>query len=344
MFSPDGKLVVTASSDGTARLWDAQTGEELRVLLGHSDLVVDAAFSSDGKRIVTASVDGTARIWDTNSGQVLHILKGHTAEVTNGEFSPDNKYVATSSRDDTVRLWDADTGSELVQLLGHTHDVVTVNFSPDGRHVVSASLDGTARIHFVHFEDVLAMGQSLLSAREWTCAEQVKYLQEQVVCPTPTIPTTVIPPVTVNSNDVPQAQNTFIEDIITATFSGEWEKTLNLLERAEANNLPLDPILDDSGFLNELCWRGSLNGYAAEFLEYCERAVDLVPDDPAIRDSRGLARVLTGDYFGAIEDFQFFVDHYGDETLIEQREQWIVDLKAGKNPITPEVLEELRNQ
>jgi hypothetical protein len=289
-------------------------------------------------------VDGTARIWDTASGQVLHILKGHRAEVTNAKFSPDDKYIATSSRDDTVRLWDADTGSELVQLLGHTHDVVAVNFSPDGRYMVSASLDGTARIHLVHFENVLALGQSLLSVRAWTCAERVKYLHERVVCPTPTIPATSISPVTVNSNEAPQAQNTIIEDITTAADSGEWEKTLHLLERAEADNLPLDPILDDSEFLNELCWGGSLNGYAAEILEYCERAVDLAPADPAIRDSRGLARALTGDDAGAIEDFQFFVDHYDDETLIEQRQQWILDLKAGNNPITPEVLEELRNQ
>jgi WD40 repeat protein len=344
MFSPDGKLVVTASSDKTARLWDAQTGKEVRAFLGHSDLVVDADFSSDGKRIVTASVDGTARIWDTDSGQVLHILKGHRAEVTNAKFSPDDKYVATSSRDDTVRLWDADTGSELVQLLGHTHDVVAVNFSPDGRYVVSASLDGTARIHFVYFEDILALGRSLLSERAWTCVERVKYLHERVVCPTPTIAATSISPATVNSNEVSQAQNTIIADITTAAYSGDWVKTLSLIEYAEANNLPLDPILSDSEFLNDLCWRGSIDGFAAEFLEYCERAVELAPDDAAIRDSRGLARALTGDYSGAIEDFQYFVDHYDDEILIEQREQWIIDLKAGMNPITPEVLEELKDQ
>ena len=63
-FSPDGARVVTASSDGTARIWDAETGAVLRTLEGHDDDVYCSAFSPDGARVVTASVDETARIWD----------------------------------------------------------------------------------------------------------------------------------------------------------------------------------------------------------------------------------------------------------------------------------------
>jgi WD40 repeat protein len=151
-------------------------------LSGHSDLVVEAAFSSDGKRIVTASVDGTARIWDTVTGQTLQILKGHSAQLTDAVFSPDDQYVATSSRDNTVRIWDAATGNEIIQLVGHTDVVMAVNFSPDGRYLLTAGYDGKARIYLVRFEEEVALGRSLLSKRQLTCAERVKYLHEDP-CP-----------------------------------------------------------------------------------------------------------------------------------------------------------------
>ena len=63
-FSGDGKRVVTASRDNTARIWDAESGKEIAVLKGHTGSVSSAAFSGDGKRVVTASDDNTARIWD----------------------------------------------------------------------------------------------------------------------------------------------------------------------------------------------------------------------------------------------------------------------------------------
>jgi WD40 repeat protein len=67
-FSSDGRRIVTASSDRTARIWDAASGREIRVLSGHDDGVTSASFSSDGNRIVTASDDQTVRIWDVASG------------------------------------------------------------------------------------------------------------------------------------------------------------------------------------------------------------------------------------------------------------------------------------
>ena len=69
-FSPDGKRIVTASEDKTARLWDAATGKQIgEPLRGHEGAVMSAAFSPDGKRIVTASADNTARLWDAADRQ-----------------------------------------------------------------------------------------------------------------------------------------------------------------------------------------------------------------------------------------------------------------------------------
>jgi WD40 repeat protein len=62
-FSPDGQRIVTASGDGTARVWNAANGQLQAKLEGHTDAVWHAAFSPDGQRIVTASADGTARVY-----------------------------------------------------------------------------------------------------------------------------------------------------------------------------------------------------------------------------------------------------------------------------------------
>jgi WD40 repeat protein len=69
--------VVTASTDTTARVWDAESGKELALLAGHTKAVNRASFSPDGKRVVTASDDGTARVWDAESGKMMLALPGH---------------------------------------------------------------------------------------------------------------------------------------------------------------------------------------------------------------------------------------------------------------------------
>ena len=105
-FSADGKQVVTASGDQTARIWDTESGEEIHVLKGHTEGVFGAAFSPDGKRVVTASRDHTARIWDAESGKEIAILKGHSDEVESAAFSSDGKRVVTASDDRTAGIWD----------------------------------------------------------------------------------------------------------------------------------------------------------------------------------------------------------------------------------------------
>jgi WD40 repeat protein len=62
-YSPDGRWIVTAGVDGTARVWDAEDGQQKMVVQGHTDWVNSAAYSPDGRWIVTASSDDTARVW-----------------------------------------------------------------------------------------------------------------------------------------------------------------------------------------------------------------------------------------------------------------------------------------
>lgn len=145
-FSSDGKRIVLASDDNTIKIWNAESGAELMVLVGHISSVYSAAFSPDGKRIVSASSDNTVRIWDTEFGTELKVLQGHSDYVYSVTFSPDGKRIASGSEDHTVRIWDAESGAELKVLEGHTSSVSSVAFSTNGKYIVSASWDSTIRI------------------------------------------------------------------------------------------------------------------------------------------------------------------------------------------------------
>ena len=145
-FSPDGRLLATASEDGTARLWDPATGEHLRTLAGHADGVRGVAFSPDGRLLATASADLTARVWDPATGQHLRTLTGHTNSVWSVTFSPDGRLLATASTDGTARVWDPATGKHLRTLAGYAGRVRDVAFSPDGRLLATASTDQAARV------------------------------------------------------------------------------------------------------------------------------------------------------------------------------------------------------
>jgi WD40 repeat protein len=144
-WSPDGKRIVTASFDRTARIWDAVTGAQLAVLAGHGDVVDTAAWAPDGRRIVTASDDKTARIWDAATGAQVLQLSGHGDTVNSAAWSPDGRRIVTASDDKTARIWDAATGAQIAVVSGHGDRVESASFSPDGRRVVTASFDKTVR-------------------------------------------------------------------------------------------------------------------------------------------------------------------------------------------------------
>ncbi|KAF9475687.1 hypothetical protein BDN70DRAFT_813655 [Pholiota conissans] len=106
-ISSDNKHIVSGSRDHTIRVWDASTGEELKVLKGHSSSVSSVAFSSDNndnKWIVSGSYDKTVRVWDASMGEESKALEGHNSLVSTFTFSSDNKQIVSSLYDETVQV------------------------------------------------------------------------------------------------------------------------------------------------------------------------------------------------------------------------------------------------
>jgi WD40 repeat protein/serine/threonine protein kinase len=183
-FSPDGEWIITASDDGTAKLWRAGTGEEVATFDGEAGHVEKAVFSRNGTHVVTSHGDGFTRVWDLGSGRTMlqvegdavalspdgkciataggpggwaasydlvtgqeqFRLEGHGDIIDCIAFSDIGERIATGSRDQTARIWNTTEGKELQTLTGHTGAVRCVAFGPEGDKVVTASDDGLAKL------------------------------------------------------------------------------------------------------------------------------------------------------------------------------------------------------
>ena len=156
VISPDGKHLLSGSSDHTIRLWDLESGAEIRTFTGHPDTVWDVAFSPDGKTILSGCSDGNARLWDVETAKILQTLEtcphGRAWTVA---FTADGKQAITgggSAFENGVNpvasllLWDLATGKVIRKFEGHTKDIRRVSISPDGKRLLSASFDGTVRL------------------------------------------------------------------------------------------------------------------------------------------------------------------------------------------------------
>ncbi len=145
-YCPKGKTIVTASSDHTAKIWDAETGRLLHSFEGHTGWINSARFSPDGKNVVTASDDHTAKIWNSENGKLLHSLKGHSSYVYSARYSSNGITIVTFSFDLTTKIWDANSGILLESLEGHFDVINSVTYSPDRMSYIKISDDNTAQI------------------------------------------------------------------------------------------------------------------------------------------------------------------------------------------------------
>ncbi|KAI7860975.1 WD40-repeat-containing domain protein [Circinella umbellata] len=133
-------LITAGSLDGTATVWDLETGKILRVLKGHSRSI--RALQFDDTKLVTASMDHTLKIWNYHTGQCIRTLEGHTDGVVHLHF--DSRILASGSADGTIKIWNFQTG-QCFALTGHSDKVTHVQIYQHTK-LVSASVDGTMRL------------------------------------------------------------------------------------------------------------------------------------------------------------------------------------------------------
>ncbi len=145
-ISVDGQQAISGGDDGTVRIWDLDTGEELRTLTGHHGPVAAVALTADGQRAISGGDDGTVRVWNLDTAKQLPTAADHDGYMEAVAISADGQRAISGGDDGTVRVWNLGTGKQLHILRGHDGWVRAVAVTANGRHAASGGDDGTVRI------------------------------------------------------------------------------------------------------------------------------------------------------------------------------------------------------
>ena len=154
-FSPDGTTFASGSSDGTIKLWDVVTKEDIATF-EDARSIGSVVFSPDGTMLATGTYR-VIKLWDVSTRANIAALEGHTDWVLSVSFSPDGTMLASGSWDRTVKLWDVSTRANIATFEGHTGGVYSVSFSPDGTTLASGSADGTVLLWDVAIDEQIAI-------------------------------------------------------------------------------------------------------------------------------------------------------------------------------------------
>jgi WD40 repeat protein len=157
-YSPDGRVLASASKDGSVILWEAETRRQLTVL-EHPMWVNSVAFSPDGRTLVTGSDDGLVRLWNADSGQLVATLRGHPGVVECAEFSPRGDLLVSGGKKGEMIFWSTSSHEELARVFADPNKLIwNIAFSPDGRSLAVAEGDlthwDTPQPHVVKIWDV----------------------------------------------------------------------------------------------------------------------------------------------------------------------------------------------
>jgi WD40 repeat protein len=370
VFSPDGQKLASSGTERTIKIWSID-GKEITSLNGHRASIHALAFSPDGKILASGGADKTIKLW-TVDGQELVNLKGQENDIRKLSFNSEGNLLASADVSGKTILWDLSFENLLIQtcheLRNYLQNSPTLDASDRGlcqdvepdwlaegeelakRNDIPAAVEkfkvALEKQPNLEFDPSLKAKQI---AAAIPLAEAERYVAKQDMAAAIKAYEKALSIYSELGFDArTQARQEIARSMIQEAYylalegnrsADDVEQAIDLLDMAK--NLD-KTVVGQASYLNSLCWVGALYGYATRIVETCEQAVVLAPLDPNIRDSRGLARALTGDINGAIADFQYFVDKAYVEDEKQRRQRWIVALKAGQNPFTPEELESLR--
>ena len=325
-FSPDGKTLASGSNDGTIVLWDVSSGTRVDPpLTGHENEIRSLVFSPDGRLLASAGLDRSISLWYTDNHQRKCQIAKHQGPVNQLAFSLDGSILASASDDKGIMLWDVQTGRKLGRLVEHHAEVKSVAFSPDGKYLVSGSSKTETHWSLVMWDmradqwepracDLVSRN---LSAEEWRSFVGRK--SDHVTCPAG-----------------------WLREIDANASSNR------LQAERDFSSLVLLAVQEGSAVLNnQVCWYGSLDGFASIVAPSCEKAIALDPQEGFYQDSFALAQSLLGHYDKAIAGFESFLGSPSgntDEMKVRKakREAWIASLRKGQNPFDAATLRSLR--
>ncbi|MBN1539595.1 MAG: WD40 repeat domain-containing protein [Candidatus Thermoplasmatota archaeon] len=154
-YSPDSRYLASGSGtdkvipqnagENQTRIWDMETGRQVKVLGGHRDGVLAVKWSNSGDRLATGSDDRTLRVWDMPSGTELLNTSGHTSGILDVDWTPDDQLIVTGARDYKIKIWNATTG-ELRSTWSDHNCVRSVDVHPTGTYIATSGVDLTLKI------------------------------------------------------------------------------------------------------------------------------------------------------------------------------------------------------
>jgi WD40 repeat protein len=149
-FSQDGTRLLVASGVtgvyGNAAIFSTESGELLREMVGHRDVLYAAEFSPDELLVATAGYDREIILWDAETGEPIRSFQGHNGAIFDLAFSPDGKVLVSACADETAKVWSVETGQRLDTLSQPEGEVFAVDVTRDGKFILAGSADNRLRV------------------------------------------------------------------------------------------------------------------------------------------------------------------------------------------------------